>query len=134
VNGQFLEIVLRGGSLAAIVVLLAACSSRQSAVVPVRSVVAGDPQAGVAAIQRYGCGTCHRIPGIAGADSLVGPPLDGWPERSYIAGSLPNQAEYLIQWIRYPQSIEPGNAMPDMGVSEEEARDISAYLYALPRE
>jgi cytochrome c1 len=35
----------------------------------------------------------------------------------------------LIKWIRNPQQIEPGTAMPDLGVSEDEAGDIAAYLY-----
>ncbi len=62
---------------------------------------------------------------------MVGPPLDDWSERRFIAGSFPNEPEMLVQWIRFPQAIEPGNAMPNMGVTEQDARDISAYLYTL---
>jgi cytochrome c2 len=125
--------------LVALVLGLAACSSLPLSALPftgeVTQIVAGgDPIRGATAITTYGCGGCHRIPGIAGAESMVGPPLDDWAERDYIAGSLPNQPQFLIEWIRYPQAIEPGNAMPNMGVSEQEARDISAYLYSLTRE
>jgi cytochrome c len=116
-------------ALIALAALLAACSSLQLSVQPAQVVAGGDPQRGALAIRSYGCGTCHRIPGIAGADSMVGPPLDDWVERHYIAGGLPNQPDFLIEWIRFPQAIEPGNAMPNMGVTEQEARDMSAYLY-----
>jgi cytochrome c len=94
-------------------------------------VVGGSAARGEVAIQQYGCGACHSIPGVAGAQGLVGPPLDNWADRQIIVGSYPNQPQHLIRWIRFPQAVEPGNAMPDMGVSEQDARDISAYLYSL---
>ncbi len=80
-------------------------------------------------IASYGCGTCHSIPGVPGANSMAGPPLNCFYQRSYIAGRLPNTRDNLIKWIMVPQQIEPGNAMPDMGVKEKEAGDIAAYLY-----
>ena len=94
----------------------------------------GDPERGIVAIQSYGCGACHNIPGVAGANALVGPPLDYWAERDFIAGKLPNEPSHLAAWIRFPQAIEPGSAMPNMGVTEQDARDISAYLYSLTRD
>lgn len=94
-------------------------------------VTGGDPAAGQEAIVDYGCQTCHIIPGIAAPKAYVGPPLDEWPSRSYIAGNLSNTPDNLIQWIRFPQEVEPGTAMPDLDVSEEAARDIAAYLFNL---
>lgn len=94
----------------------------------------GDPRRGAAAIRAYGCDACHTIPGIVTANALVGPPLDKWGDRQYIAGKLPNEPELLIQWIRFPQAIEPGTAMPNMGVTEQDARDIAAYLFTLRRD
>jgi cytochrome c2 len=93
----------------------------------------GDARRGAEAIRAYGCDACHTIPGIVTANALVGPPLDGWADRRYIAGKLPNEPELLVQWIRYPQAIEPGTAMPNLGVTEQDARDISAYLFTLRR-
>jgi cytochrome c1 len=61
----------------------------------------------------------------------VGPPLNAWSERQYIAGNLQNQPDNLIAWIMNPQAIEPGTAMPNMNIDEQEARDIAAYLYTL---
>ncbi len=91
----------------------------------------GDPGRGVQVIDRYGCGGCHTIPGVPGARGLVGPPLLWWSRRTFIAGELPNTPDNLIRWIRAPQSVEPGTAMPALGVTDEEARDAAAYLYTL---
>lgn len=91
----------------------------------------GDPQRGAELIQTYGCPACHTIPGIRGADALVGPPLNGWSERVYIAGAVANNPDNLLLWLQDPQAIEPGTAMPDMGVTQQDARDMGAYLYTL---
>jgi cytochrome c1 len=80
----------------------------------------------------YGCGSCHAIPGVPGANSTAAPPLKQFYKRSYIAGKLPNTDKNLVQWIRNPQQIDPGNAMPDLGVSDEEAHAMAAYLYHQP--
>jgi cytochrome c1 len=61
----------------------------------------------------------------------VGPPLAGFARRRFIAGRVPNEPEELVKWIRHPQGIKPGTAMPDLGVSDQHARDIAAYLYTL---
>ncbi len=86
---------------------------------------------GKVALQRYGCGNCHMIPGIAGATGMVGPPLIKWSQRTYIAGEVPNDPAHLMTWIQAPQSIEPGTAMPDLGVNPQDARDIASYLYTI---
>jgi putative membrane protein len=96
-----------------------------------RVVENGDAKRGKDAIAVYGCGSCHSIPGIRGADGMVGPPLDHWSQRRIIAGEVPNDPQRLITWITVPQSIEPGTAMPNMGVTDGQARDIAAYLYTL---
>lgn len=94
-------------------------------------VTGGDPRRGKTAIQTYGCGGCHSIPGVAGATGLVGPPLDNIASRVYLGGHLPNSPRNMIRWIRFPQEVDPRNAMPDMGIGDKDARDITAYLYTL---
>ena len=91
----------------------------------------GDPGIGRELIVKIGCGSCHEIPGVLGADGLVGPPLGKVARRQYIAGVLRNTPDAMVRWIRFPQQVVPGNAMPDMGVSEADARNIAAYLYTL---
>ena len=108
--------------------LLSACEDDRS----VRwTVEGGDVESGARMIGFYDCGSCHVIPGIDGADGVVGPPLDFWARRALIAGSLPNNPDNLIAWLVEPHAIEPGTAMPDVGMTEAEARDIAAYLFTL---
>lgn len=89
---------------------------------------APDANRGRRALRQFGCTGCHVIPGVVAADSHVGPPLERIATRAFIAGQLPNTRENLIQWIRHPQAISPGTAMPDLGVGERDARDMAAYL------
>ena len=112
-------------------VVLAAGCVRSEEVRLDRRVEGGDVARGRTQIVAYGCGSCHAIPGIAGADGQVGPPLTAWSRRRIIAGEVANTPVNLITWITVPQSIEPGVAMPNLGVSDGQARDIAAYLYSL---
>lgn len=90
----------------------------------------GDPTRGAVLIGRSSCGACHEMPGIEGANGQVGPPLATFAHRTMIAGVLPNTPANLVYWLRHPQAVVPGNAMPDVGLSDAQARDIAAYLYA----
>jgi len=85
----------------------------------------------VLALRQYACVGCHTIPGVTGSNSHVGPPLAGLARRATIAGRLLNTEDNLVRWIREPQAIKPGSAMPDMGVSEAHARQMAAYLATL---
>ena len=97
---------------------------------PRRYHAVGDPQEGRVALERYGCGACHRIPGVREANGRVGPSLEEIDRQIYIAGSLPNSPENLMLWIMSPQSIDPESLMPNLNVSRKEAEDMTAYLYA----
>lgn len=91
----------------------------------------GDAGQGAKLITSFGCGSCHTIPGIAGADGLVGPPLEHIGKRIFIAGVLANTPENMRSWLENPQAIVPGNAMPNMELNDNEAKDVAAYLYTL---
>ncbi|MER8522838.1 MULTISPECIES: cytochrome c [unclassified Mesorhizobium] len=79
-----------------------------------------------------GCAGCHTITGVPGAQGLVGPRLDAsLPTRVYVGGVLRNRPENLIRWIRGAREINPHTAMPSTRISEQEARDVAAYLYSL---
>ncbi|HEX9235630.1 MAG TPA: c-type cytochrome [Actinomycetota bacterium] len=106
------------------------CSSTPSIESP-PIVPGGNPSLGAALIAHYGCGSCHIIPGIPRADGLVGPPLIHFGRRQIIAGEIPNNADNLISWIVDPQAIEPKTAMPNLHVTQQQARDIAAYLLQL---
>jgi cytochrome c2 len=91
----------------------------------------GDPARGPDLMRKYGCQSCHTIPGVVGADGLVGPPLAGIASRSYIGGVLPNAPDNMLRWIRDPKAVDPLTAMPNTGVTASDARHIVAYLYTL---
>jgi cytochrome c len=95
-----------------------------------REIVGGDPERGRTALTSYGCGACHQIPGVPGAVALTAPPLIGISQRSYLAGMLENTPENLMLWIQHPRSVNPHTAMPEQGVSKQDARDMAAYLYS----
>jgi cytochrome c len=96
-----------------------------------RAWTGGDPDAGRASLRRYGCTTCHVIPGVPGAVGTVGPPLSGIASRGYLAGRLTNSPANLMRWVQDPRGVDPQTAMPDVGVTGNDARDIAAYLYTL---
>lgn len=87
-----------------------------------------NPSRATTEIDGYGCTGCHTIAGI-NSSAQVGPELKEFAQRRYIAGRLPNTPANLIRWIRDPQGVDPGNVMPNLGVSQRDARDIAAYLY-----
>jgi cytochrome c2 len=91
----------------------------------------GNARLGQTEIRKYGCNSCHEIAGVPGARGLIGPRLDGIGQRYYIAGELPNTPDNLRLWIEHPRQVEPHTAMPEMGVTEQDSRDIAAYLYTL---
>jgi cytochrome c1 len=97
----------------------------------VRTVMGGDAARGVRKISAYGCEYCHVIPGVRDATGTVGPPLVEFARRTMIAGEVSNTPEHLVAWIMNPQAIEQRTAMPNLGVSAPDARDIAAYLYTL---
>jgi cytochrome c2 len=89
----------------------------------------GDPRRGEAMFIQYGCGSCHALKNVRTATGMVGPPLDGIALRVIIAGHLSNTPQNMQTWIRDPQHVSPGTAMPDLNVGEQDARDITAFLY-----
>jgi cytochrome c2 len=106
---------------------LAGCDQKSESPEPLTG---GNPQIGGKLIAQYGCGSCHEIKGIAHADSQVGPSLKKIRDSSYIGGVAPNSADNLMKWIMHPRQMNPKTDMPELGVTDTEARDIAAYLYS----
>jgi cytochrome c2 len=91
----------------------------------------GDVRRGAKAIHQYACGTCHTIPGVTGSQPNVGPPLAGVARRAMIGGKLANTPDNMVRWLRHTREVDPQTAMPQMGVTQQDARDIAAYLGTL---
>ncbi len=92
-------------------------------------VIGGDRDRGREALARHECGVCHVIPGVPDAIGKVGPALNDYSRRSYVAGKFPNEPETLVRWIIDPPAMAPRTAMPAVPMSDREARDMAAYLY-----
>lgn len=90
-----------------------------------------DPAAGLAAIERAGCGACHAIPGLNWPKGDLGPSLDRFGDQGLIAGRLPNRPDVLAHFVRAAPDLVPGTTMPAMPLNDKEARDVAAYLYTL---
>ena len=116
-----------GALVLAVMPLLASCNANSATAT---AYTGGDPGRGREALRRYGCTTCHTIPGVQGAHAVVGPPLTQLARRGYVAGQA-NTPDMLMRWIRHPEQIRPATPMPNVGVSEEDSRHIAAYLYTL---
>ena len=91
----------------------------------------GSAERGHGRFAHYGCTTCHHIPGVQGADGVIGPPLNRMALRGYVGGVVKNTPENLVRWIQNPPGVDPMTAMPNLRVSEQDARDMAAYLYTL---
>jgi cytochrome c2 len=113
-------------AFAGVLTLSSGCRAAATSSVPGGSVARGRQ-----AVEAMGCGACHTISGIPNAQGEVGPPLTGVARRSIIAGELANTPENMMRWIEDPQAVEPNTAMPNLGVTQQSARDIAAYLYTL---
>lgn len=111
--------MLRHAPLIALTLGLAACA-RDS-----------DAERGRVVLDRYQCGVCHVIPGVPAAVGRVGPALDHYGQRPYIAGKFPNEPQTLVRWILDAPSMAPQTAMPAILMSQQEARDAAAFLYLL---
>ncbi len=66
---------------------------------------------------KYGCNGCHKIGEQGG---LVGPALDR-------AGFRLNAA-WIYRWIKYPQAMKRKTRMPNLGITDQDAKAITLYL------
>jgi cytochrome c2 len=121
--------MLRRLPLLAVLLLLLGCEEAEPP--PHLRIAGADAERGRALLLEHGCGSCHVIPGVRGAVAWVGPPLTEWARRGYVAGRLPNAPANLVAWLRDPQAISPGSAMPNLGLTLEQAQDAAAFLYTI---
>lgn len=91
----------------------------------------GNIERGEELVRANGCLVCHSVSGTSSVMNGYGPDLDGFANNRLIGGEIENTPENLIQFLQSPQSVVPGTAMPTIGLTEEEARDIASWLYSL---
>ena len=115
-HDSFLELAMRRIVLV-FVVIAAACASPEQ-----------HSDRGKEVITRYGCQTCHVIPGIEGGGGILGPSLENYRTRTKIADKLPLTPETLARYIENPPAVDPDSRMPPVGLTADEARDAATYL------
>jgi cytochrome c2 len=115
--------------IAVMLIALTACEPSNATKLWASETTGGIPEHGKKAIRKNGCAACHTIDGIS-SEAMVGPPLTRMAARSYLAGNMQNNATNLIRFIQHPRAVHNDTAMPEMGLTDEEARDIAAYLYS----
>ncbi len=76
-----------------------------------------------------GCGSCHRIGGVERANGDVGPSLTEFERKPRIARRLANHPNEVVRWLLDPKAIDPTTLMPNLGLTPQQARDITQYLY-----
>jgi len=134
-NFSFLWIIMISGILSLIFILgnFFGLGLHRYPEEPRRYSLVGNPKQGRVVLERYGCGSCHIIPGVREANGRVGPDLGEINEQIYIGGRLVNTPENLLLWIMNPLSVDPQTMMPNLNVSRAEAEDMAAFLYDPPR-
>jgi cytochrome c2 len=130
-NKSFLILGIAAASILAIWVAKLADDRHEEARLEAKAeaMTGGSVARGQVMFAQYGCGGCHVVSGLPQAYGSVGPPLDGVAGRAIIGGKLENKPDNLEQWIENPQKITPGTAMPNLGVTPNDARDLAAFLY-----
>jgi cytochrome c1 len=124
-----LKRTLQAMAFAALIVATIGCN--QEKIQKAEEMTGGDVKKGKYAIESYGCVSCHTIPGVRDDDAVVGPPLDRMGSRVYIGGVMKNTPNNMIRWVQNPPGVDPMTAMPNLHVTESDARDIASYLYTL---
>jgi cytochrome c oxidase subunit 2 len=77
------------------------------------------------------CAACHTIRGTD-AGGQIGPDLSHLMTRHTLAaGLLPNTPGHLAGWIMNPQTLKPGNRMPDQTLSSTQLAAVVTYLQTL---
>jgi cytochrome c2 len=100
---------------------------------PDRTPTLGDANvaAGRQLVADKGCVACHTLPDVKWPRGGLGPSLEGFGRQGLIAGRLPNQPGVLMQFVRNAPALVPGTAMPAILMTDQEARDVTAYLLTL---
>jgi len=115
-------------TLVGLALAAAACQDRLAAA---RALTGGEPERGRELCRRYSCGSCHVIPGVSEDPGKLGPTLDGVAVRQKLGGQVPNTPDNMKLWIRDPHAMKRGSGMPKLGVNDDDARDLAAYMYVL---
>ena len=91
----------------------------------------GNPEMGRKKLAQHSCISCHVIPGVPKGDGKSAPSLANWSGRRTILNTLPNTPENLEKWLENPSHRKPNTTMPNLNISPQDSRDMTAYLFSI---
>ena len=94
----------------------------------------GDANTGKTLFASKGCIACHVAPGVPGATGSIGPSLAGIGDparKPTLTDGGANTPDHIKAWIQDPQQLKPGTMMPNLGLSDKEASDLTSFLLTL---
>ena len=98
---------------------------------PARVASGGLPAEGARIFIERKCGDCHAISGSS-ANGTSGPPLTHVASQEFLGSDTSkNSPQNLALWLTRPQSMKPGNRMPDQRLSPGDVRALAAYMGSL---
>ncbi|PYN51536.1 MAG: cytochrome c oxidase subunit II [Candidatus Rokuibacteriota bacterium] len=90
----------------------------------------GPAAEGKAIYARSACVGCHTIRGVS--TGSLGPDLTTFgSRRTLAAGMFPSTAATVAAWVKDPIALKPGSKMPALGLTDDQARAVAAYLLSL---
>ena len=96
--------------------------------------VQGDANNGKQLFATRGCIACHVAPGVPGATGTIGPSLAGIGDaakKPTLTDGGANTPEHIKAWIQNPQGLKPGTLMPNLGLNDKDASDLTSFLLTL---
>jgi cytochrome c oxidase subunit II len=97
---------------------------------PAVEVAVGPAADGRQIFSRSACVGCHTVRGVS--SGLVGPDLTHFGSRTtFAAGLFPNLADRVAEWVRDAPALKAGVKMPNLGLTDGQARAVAAYLESL---
>ena len=85
---------------------------------------------GKAIYARSACVGCHTVRGVSAG--RLGPDLTHFASRALFgAGMWPTTADNVVAWLKDPPALKPGSRMPNLHLTDAEARALAAYLTSL---
>ena len=89
-----------------------------------------DAERGKSLFDENGCIACHQMHGSGGD---VGPSLTTqvpeFPHGTWVGDKL--RGGWIYQWLKNPQALLPDTIEPNLGLSDQQARDLTAFLLTL---
>ncbi|QOS97332.1 cytochrome c oxidase subunit II [Brevibacterium sp. JNUCC-42] len=82
-------------------------------------------------IFKQSCVSCHAVDGNGGK---IGPDLTNFGNRQTVAGVLPNDKKHVAEWLKDPESVKPGNLMPNLKLQDDQVDALVEYLSSLKRQ